>query len=1038
MDNSSDIEVSEHENPFANAGVSKILAMQSARDDDRLASKKVWKQLDLTFRTPTTQRGAAIWINGFKAWVSMSRKRFAAFYPLSSYSPLIYLRSPDPNTGPDAELFIRFLDETLRRTTPRGHDKPAPSECTFNSGIFALTRYFEFTYPDWKLNGHSRSHISSWANQAVKEGRLIRGKWRQGRWVTFNIFLNLITSWFMDVFTSGCNSFDTVLSRTLPLALIVAVDCRVGETTQSVGWDVPVYMTLGDIELRLEDAAGHPNGRKQPSTTAFKDGDLDVSLVTAFIKIRYEKGEKLNVDCRTRTVLSLGDSAHNAIDVILLLLAHGLRHGLFKRGTQLQSVLLAASQRGDGIIEWKDPTLPVVPALGFAEDRNFCNIEKNASVRQPGDTVKQMAKIAGYLDHVTTHDLRRGCAKDIARIGKDNIFVSDAGTARALGHSNTETQRRFYNDQEDEPLNFLKPGITPGRIEARMHKAEEQYQKPNKVEMSKRISRFILGNPEKCLRQDAKFPVEWYVKPRRGRRRGACGPEHREWEKIRERAARYVLLHDFSEWQESHRGPADQRVSRPKPDFVPIGLGPGFTASKDAEQSENVVEHGDLDGSTLLDPALFLAAEQTTSSPWQESTLFLPETDIRKPSTIADDPSDTNVEPQLPSELEFDADFELNDWVIDDEDDEAGKETVDPLTVPNDTNLFDCLQQASSATVEDTEPNDICLDALELCFSSMEFTACGPVNIAEVPEYVELKPPAEYTPNEWVDLLATYNRVRNQTVPGGKFPTQKDFEGHTPMGNSRDPPSRHYFKCPDCEYFSHSIDKYTMHRQACETIQAKREDNQKKLIRKNGTKRIRQPRSDCKYPCTQPDCDKKFDNRLKREQHILVDHDFQVRGGCPLVEVCQTLDTFTTKTAFRRHLREKHDEDAFEPKPCPLADTLQAKLGCSTITFTHLYDYNEHIRNIHRLRGSEYSKLSLTLAEIRKDKGQPAKKIRTKSPERLEQPIDPVPCPLANTHRAVPGCRKIQFTLRTEHNRHLHDNHHLRGSEYQRMMLKGP
>ncbi|KAK5202705.1 hypothetical protein LTR41_011554 [Exophiala xenobiotica] len=130
MNNPSDIEVLDHENPFANAGVSKILAMQSARDDDRLASKKVWRQLDLTFRTPSTQRRTAIWISGFKAWVSMSRK------------------SPDPNTGPDAELIVRFLDETLRRTTLCGHDKPAPSESTFTSGIFALSRYSEFTYPD--------------------------------------------------------------------------------------------------------------------------------------------------------------------------------------------------------------------------------------------------------------------------------------------------------------------------------------------------------------------------------------------------------------------------------------------------------------------------------------------------------------------------------------------------------------------------------------------------------------------------------------------------------------------------------------------------------------------------------------------------------------------------------------------------------------------------------------------------------------------------------------------------------------------------
>lgn len=131
----------------------------------------------------------------------------------------------------------------------------------------------------------------------MKEGRLIRGKWRKGQWITFNIFVNLAAAWFMDAFKNGCLNFDTILSRVLPLAMIVAINCRAGEVTQSSGWDTPAFMQLGDIELKLEDSSQNPNARKGliiagDHTASLSNSELNASYVAAFVKIRFGKGEK--------------------------------------------------------------------------------------------------------------------------------------------------------------------------------------------------------------------------------------------------------------------------------------------------------------------------------------------------------------------------------------------------------------------------------------------------------------------------------------------------------------------------------------------------------------------------------------------------------------------------------------------------------------------------------------------------------------------------------------------------------------------------
>lgn len=682
-------------------------------------------------------------------------------------------------------------------------------------------------------------------------------------------------------------------------------------------------------------------------------------------------------------------------------------------------MLLAASQRQDRVIEWKNPELPFVPALK-PPSSSHCELDKHTTTQQATTTLRKMALLAGYLDSITCHDLRRGSAKDLARIAKDKIFASDAGTARALGHSDTRMQQLYYNEDEDEPLNYLKPAIEASRVEWKMRRTAQPYQKPNAGELARMTSRFILANPEKCLREDAIFPVEWYTKIHPRSMKLNDSEEARNLRKIRKRAAKYALLEDYALWVTSQLGPKDKRITREQSDFIPVGLIPGCSATFKDQSSTS----GDLNTAIFgLRPSSSPQHGQTFTTR-AEDTLILTETEVG-----------VDGDTQLPADLQEYINAIYNTSTIGNQEDTAEdiEEGVDN-TLDEDT-LFSRLHDISTSMSEDITPEDGCLDALELCFSSMEQTPCQLPKSTKVTFADQIKPPAEYTANQWVELLSTYNRVRNQSIPGGKFPTPKDFRPFIPSENSRDPPSLHYFQCPNCDYFTREMSKYNTHYQTCKTkYQRKQTDGGSFLWQ--GKKQKQQATSQNTYPCTYPGCDREFPKRDGRDHHVLIDHDFQIGGRCPLAHDCQSPDIFMSRAALERHLIDNHNEYAFEPRPCPFADTPDAKFGCETIMFTYLHDYNEHLRNTHPFSDTESTKPVSSFTNIDTEMSQPGKKMRTKSPERQEQKTYPIPCPFRNTPRAKSECEAVSFTLRTEHNRHIRNVHHLRGSEYQKHILK--
>lgn len=134
-------------------------------------------------------------------------------------------------------------------------------------------------------------------------------------------------------------------------------------------------------------------------------------------------------------MVSYRNSTFNTIDFILLLVAHGLRHGLFKDGKTLPDVLSAAMRRVDRRIRWNNPLLPLVPSLQSKKGA-LLDLSNPAGTGQAALTFTAMGNTTGISPQLLIHDIRRGRAKVLARLDQDTMKLATKGVMRGLGHHN--------------------------------------------------------------------------------------------------------------------------------------------------------------------------------------------------------------------------------------------------------------------------------------------------------------------------------------------------------------------------------------------------------------------------------------------------------------------------------------------------------------------------------------------------------------------------------------------------------------------------
>lgn len=243
----------------------------------------------------------------------------------------------------------------------------------------------------------------------------------------------------------------------------------------------------------------------------------------------------------------LKNTEFNTIDLVLLLVAHGLRHGLFQDGTTLDEILAAANARGDRTLRWKYPSYPLVPSQGTGLS-GVLTLNRPTNKTIAMETVKRMGDLAGYLPELLAHDVRRGSAKDLSRLPTNILRPSTEGVARAMGHTDIDANKP-YNEDEDEALSVHKPALPVSAIDSTMLQATSGYNMPSHSAMSAMVSDYIRQNSATLLEDDSP-PVSFFLSPAPGE----DDPLYKDWKKIRKAVAKIVKTEHRDEWVKVQSG----------------------------------------------------------------------------------------------------------------------------------------------------------------------------------------------------------------------------------------------------------------------------------------------------------------------------------------------------------------------------------------------------------------------------------------------------------------------------------------------------
>ncbi|TAQ88753.1 hypothetical protein B7494_g2950 [Chlorociboria aeruginascens] len=376
--------------------------------EDRLSSKKAIKSLQFGTGAPGTLDIAHRWVNRFNAFRQLTLRQDIGL----------------PFTGDD---LLRFFDSIVGKLKSTIRGKPAPSKEVMVGGFGHISAYGTFTYTEasgYKLTARDGSRMNTWLDDAVKSGRLTKGRWKKRVWLNYIIVSRMAKAWIEHFEKYGTRSWDLVIAKLLSIVLVASLGMRAGDVTQSRGYKKSEYLKYKDIKLQIV-------GNREP-----KLENIKASITLEYVKCKKD----LMNDDHTFYLRPLEDANESHMCIISLILTHAFRHNLV-RGTTMQEVLNNAIEAPNSEIVWLYPDRPIITAferIGYTK----IDLEKTAHPDQLLRTIKEMGIISNIISPVTTHALRFGAAQDTAHLTRNaaNGFVDDT-VRQTIGHSTASMNR---------------------------------------------------------------------------------------------------------------------------------------------------------------------------------------------------------------------------------------------------------------------------------------------------------------------------------------------------------------------------------------------------------------------------------------------------------------------------------------------------------------------------------------------------------------------------------------------------------------------
>ncbi|KAH7393383.1 hypothetical protein BKA64DRAFT_755535 [Cadophora sp. MPI-SDFR-AT-0126] len=402
--NSSDIEPDDVVDE-SDLGLKLINKFMMSIQTDRVASIKFQKGLKLSHLAPATN-----------AEHQRSWNQFSYFYQNAGARKMT-----DTPRMRDVE---RFLERAAAHTKGRSPDGlQRPSADWFRHLIRSVLTNCTFYFADFKFTKHDRIRLNSLTNTLIKTDVLSTDATKERQWVGV-LVVRLIATRFIHyaINEGGVRNWDVAWSKIASLVLQSALASRCGDILRAAKYGNHYCLEWKHINIRFSAKPG--------AGTSFAD-------LVMVIDLQFEKHDKDKKKVSRKVLFEpLPPNADNILCPIKVLLVQALRCKYLLHDTLEECLESLRARKGGPQLQFRPEAYdrPVFPA--FFKGGSRLVLDQPAGHEQITKTLRELGEIAGITTLLSSHDNRRGAARELALLPKSQIDVATATAfaAKHIGH----------------------------------------------------------------------------------------------------------------------------------------------------------------------------------------------------------------------------------------------------------------------------------------------------------------------------------------------------------------------------------------------------------------------------------------------------------------------------------------------------------------------------------------------------------------------------------------------------------------------------
>ncbi|KAI1348624.1 hypothetical protein F5Y01DRAFT_328306 [Xylaria sp. FL0043] len=436
---------------YAHAGAASIEKLLQIPAEEIEKVKQQRERATLNTGLSSTDYLLSLWVNRFRAFQTHVLQKSKDSVP----------------TGEDIQLFLPVIVKTMR---PTGKDKVTYS--TLMRSLEYMRKWAEFQFKDFRLTRHDLLHI---IRGLLDEGVITKEPRRKKQWVTTDVVHELIRCFLQDAIKNGSPSWDYTIMKVQVILLQAICGCKSGDILLSDNGELHETFCWKDIVIREDTRDGH-------------------RVLVATFTLEFTECIKRDPQHQLEhSVVEFLEPSLNCLCSLKLPLVHALRTGAVKQ-TSWHELRQAISKRKKLI--WAHPGRPVLCAVKPGPYLSL-DVKKPLRARSNARILREISIVGGVVQPIIPHDIRRGAAKEVARLPADLGRVGVTESARLLlGHSFATAESGITQDY----IGDLELDIWTSRVEMTVQQGTKHVLEVAAPPPKRRLAADKIDN--KCAEQD--------------------------------------------------------------------------------------------------------------------------------------------------------------------------------------------------------------------------------------------------------------------------------------------------------------------------------------------------------------------------------------------------------------------------------------------------------------------------------------------------------------------------------------------------------